>query len=105
MLVAPLRYLFLAYFVSHIPITFCIDGQYFFGQWVTYPSCVYQLLQFHCSHFEDFLMRSPPNWFSSVLTIECVLQFPFFFVATWSIYTRKPWVRIPLIVYAGEAFP
>lgn len=40
----------------------------------------------YCEHFKDVLMADPPPWFKSFCWCELLLQFPFFFVATYALW-------------------
>ena len=91
------RILFLIYFISHIPITLCVDLQALFGH--HYPEGLRNLMEWYCSTYHDPLMRVPPIWFRSFIWCELLMQMPFFFFATFALLRRKNWIRIPGIVY------
>lgn len=55
-----LRYVFLAYFISHIPITILIDLQGNWGQ--SYPLALQHINKWYCDTYGDFLMAAPPVW-------------------------------------------
>lgn len=40
--------------------------------------------KWYCREFKDSLMIDPPSWFFAFLLCEVLLQFPFFFVATYA---------------------
>lgn len=105
-----LRIAFLAFFMSHIPITLCIDAQ---AALPTYPQALRDLVAWYCSISGDVLMREPHNkvWFSSIVLGELILQLPFFFVAVQMIYqhgdTAKPqsyprWFQKACLVYGSH---
>lgn len=78
------RIAFLAFFISHIPITILIDGQGALSQF--YPQLLLDLVAWYSNLFGDVLMegsaRSDNVWFSSVVYCELLFQLPFFFVAS-----------------------
>mmetsp|Transcript_4742 Transcript_4742/g.8946 ORF Transcript_4742/g.8946 Transcript_4742/m.8946 type:complete len:168 (+) Transcript_4742:1-504(+) len=95
-----LRFVFLAYFISHVPITLFIDLQ---GNWgPQYPAMLQQVNTWYCETYGDFLMADPPIWFRSFIMGEAFFQFPFFFVATYGLLYRKQWIRIPSIIYGSH---
>ena len=89
--------IFLVYFITHIPITLFVDAQAFLGQY--YPPSLQQLIVFYVDTFKDTLMAYPPAWFQSFILAELLFQLPFFFVASYALYYRKNWIRIPSIIY------
>jgi hypothetical protein len=99
-------YLVLTYFISHIPITLCIDGQAILPSiGVTYPQALRDLLAYHVSMFQDPLMnpiKGQPGWFKAIVLIEVLLQLPFFFVVVYAWLKRAEWIRIPLIIYGAH---
>jgi hypothetical protein len=94
------RLIYLIYFVSHIPITLCIDVQAIFGSF--YPTALQELSKWYVSEYNDFLMLNLPTWFRSFIYCEFLFQLPFFFVASYALYYRKNWVRIPMIIYGAH---
>ncbi|XP_022344651.2 sigma intracellular receptor 2-like [Crassostrea virginica] len=95
-------YIFLFYFVSHIPITVLFDSQVIFPSWI-YPKMLLDVKDNYCEHFKDVLMADPPPWFKSFCWCELLLQFPFFFVATYALWKGVQncrWIRVPFIVYS-----
>ncbi|CAM9208932.1 unnamed protein product [Heterosigma akashiwo] len=100
MLPSYLRVLFLGFFISHIPTTLLIDGQAVIGS--CYPQVLKDVLQWHISTNQDFLMRDLELWFRCVVWGELVLQLPFFFVASYAFYKGCNWIRIPSIIYGSH---
>ncbi|KAI9280689.1 transmembrane protein 6/97 [Sporodiniella umbellata] len=92
----------LYYFASHIPITLLFDLQAIYPiDWV--PQSLIDINNRYISILDDPLMNPAKNsqmfWFKSFVFCEAILQLPFFFVAIYGIYYRKPWIRLPLIIY------
>jgi hypothetical protein len=95
-------WLVFAFFLSHIPITICIDAQAVMPPEL-YPKALRELIAWYIATLKDPLFaavaRKDPSiaWFQSIVFVEVAAQLPFFFVALagW----RKSWVRIPAIVY------
>ena len=94
------KYLFLVYFVTHVPITLLIDLQGNWGQ--HYPQILQDLVAWYITHFKDFLMDSKPDWFRSFIICEALFQLPFFFSAIYALVYHKNWIRIPAIVYGAH---
>jgi hypothetical protein len=92
-----LRITFLGYFITHIPITLCLDLQVLFGQ--HYPPNLQQLFSWYTSTYKDQLLIHKPAWLQSFIWAELLFQLPFFFVATYGLLFKKNWVRIPSIIY------
>ena len=92
-----LEIIFLIYFITHIPITICLDLQALLG--VYYPSTLQSFNKWYAKEYNDQLMGDPPIWFKSFIFAELVFQLPFFFVAVYGLYFKKGWIRIPSIVY------
>ena len=108
------RTAFLAFFISHIPITLLIDAQAVFS--VYYPEPLRELIRWYCNIFGDVLMRYPsPSWFQSLVLGEVLLQLPFFVVAIRVIQEHNscnsnikdaqrypPWFRNASLVYGAH---
>ncbi|CAJ1939051.1 unnamed protein product [Cylindrotheca closterium] len=105
-----LRIAFLAFFISHIPITISIDAQ---AALPLYPQALRDLVAWYCSVSGDVLMMEPHNkvWFSSIVLGEVMLQLPFFFVAVHMMYkhgdvaksARYPrWFQKACLVYGSH---
>ena len=93
-----MRALYLGYFISHIPITLCVDMQALFGQY--YPEPLRNLFAWYSSTYHDVLMAPPsPIWLQSFITCEVFLQLPFFFYATRALWNRDNSIRVPMIIY------
>jgi hypothetical protein len=92
-----LRYLFLFYFVSHIPITLMMDLQAIFGEY--YPQPLQEIATWYIVTYRDPLMRDLPVWFRSFIWCELFVQLPFFFFATAALINKWNSIRIPGIIY------
>jgi hypothetical protein len=88
---------FLIYFITHIPITICLDLQALLGAY--YPEILRSFYAWYVQSFNDVLMTNPPVWLKSFIFAELVFQLPFFFVAIYGLYFKKNWIRIPSIIY------
>lgn len=86
-----LRFIYLVYFITHIPITLCIDLQALFGQY--YPELLKGLYSWYLSTYNDILMKEVPLFLKSFIYAEIIIQLPFFFIATYAIYNKKNWIR------------
>jgi hypothetical protein len=95
-----LRVVFLIYFITHIPITLCVDLQVLFGQY--YPKQLVDLNDWYLAAYNDTLIRDKPLWLQSFIWAELFLQMPFFFAATYGLLFRKNWIRIPSILYGSH---
>lgn len=95
-----LRWVFLIYFITHIPITLCVDLQVLFGQY--YPSSLVQLNDWYIATYNDVIIRDKPMWLQSFIWCELLFQMPFFFVATYGLLMQKNWIRIPSILYGAH---
>lgn len=92
--------LYLAFFVSHIPITLFVDSQAVLpAQW--YPQAALDMQAWYFDTYKDPLMMGAPIWFKSLVCSELALQLPFFFVAIYAFVARKNWIRIPAILYGS----
>jgi hypothetical protein len=97
-----LDYVILAYLISHIPITLCIDAQAVLPSWV-YPAALRDLLAWYRVAFGDPLMvPHPPAWFTAIVYCEVGLQLPYFFFAIRGWLARDEAVRIPTIIYGAH---
>lgn len=95
-----LRWVFLIYFITHIPITLCVDLQVLFGQF--YPPALTQLNDWYIATYNDVVIREKPIWLQSFIWCELLLQTPFFFIATYGLLFKKNWIRIPSILYGAH---
>ena len=91
------RVILLFYFISHIPITLCVDLQVLFGEF--YPDSLQNLNNWYIATYKDFVIRDKPLWLQSFIWCELFLQMPFFFVATYGLLFKKNFIRIPSIFY------
>ena len=78
------RYVFFGFFLSHIPITLVVDAQVLLGPY--YPQALQDLLQFYIDTFSDPVMKLQPIWFTSLVSLELLLEVPYFFAATHYLY-------------------
>ena len=95
-----IRIAFLAYFITHIPITLCIDLQGVFHE--HYPTVLKELYQWYLVEFNDVVMGGAQPWLQSFLYAELLFQFPFFFVVVYGLTYRKNCIRIPSIAYGAH---
>jgi hypothetical protein len=97
-----LDFVILAYLISHIPITLCIDAQALLpASW--YPAALTDLLAWYRVEFRDPLMvANPPAWFTAIVFAEVGLQLPYFFVAIRAWLARSETIRIPTIIYGAH---
>lgn len=102
----PLDILFLVYFITHIPITLCIDLQGLsptiidLKQYI--PHALVEAKNQHAALFGDDLLAHPPLWFATAILLEIVLQIPYFLFAAHAFYHGKQWIRIPTVIYASH---
>ncbi|XP_038059435.1 sigma intracellular receptor 2-like [Patiria miniata] len=97
-----LEWVIVVYFASHIIITIFFDSQAIMPSWL-YPKVFLDLVRDYCIFMKDEMMADPSAypWFMSFVYGECLLQFPFFFVATYAFYKGScKWIRIPAIIYS-----
>eukprot|EP01035_Chromulina_nebulosa_P027923 gene27923-36785_t len=92
-----LYWTFQLYFITHIPITLCVDLQALLGSF--YPPLLRDLYTWYVTTFQDELMANPPPWLKTFIFLELTFQLPFFFVAVYALYNKLTWIRIPSIVY------
>ncbi|KAJ1667414.1 Transmembrane protein 97 [Coemansia sp. RSA 1646] len=99
--------LFLAYFISHIPITLCVDLQPLIPTG-SVPRPLLVLNDVLTRQLRDPFMvlgnssSSDLTWFRSLLACELVLQLPFFFYAVWALWVSSPRRHLPLLVYGAH---
>ncbi|KAJ2519070.1 Transmembrane protein 97 [Coemansia sp. RSA 1939] len=98
--------LFLAYFISHIPITLTVDVQPLLPADII-PRQLLALNDLLTRQLRDPFMVLDSNgdrngglaWFRSLLVCELVMQLPFFFYAVWALWVPSPRRHLPLLVY------
>lgn len=95
-----LRSVFLIYFLTHIPITLCVDLQIIFGQY--YPETLQKVFAWYLHTYNDQLLAAKPVWLQSFIYAELFVQLPFFFAASYALIFKKNWIRIPAIVYGAH---
>ena len=95
-----LRIVFLGYFISHIPITLCIDLQGLFGS--HYPKPLQDLFAWYIASFNDVVMLEMKPWIKSFIYCEMLFQLPFFFYVTHGLINKSNAIRIPSIVYGAH---
>eukprot|EP01039_Chlorochromonas_danica_P010910 gene10910-12125_t len=92
-----LRWVFLIYFITHIPITLLVDLQVIFGEY--YPPNLIAVNDWYIATYNDLIIARKPLWLKSFVWAELLVQMPFFFLATYGLWNRKNWIRIPGIAY------
>lgn len=95
-----LRIIFLIYFITHIPITICIDSQALFKSY--YPQELQDFHTWYITSYNDVVFAQPQPWLQSFIYCELLFQFPFFFFVTWGLLKKKNNIRIPSIVYGAH---
>lgn len=95
--------LFIFYFITHIPITLCIDIQAISPTIIDLqsyiPSFLLNAKNLHIQYFGDDMMNNPPLWFSVAVFIEVIFQIPYFIYAIHGFINRDNSIRTPTIVY------
>ena len=99
------RLIYLVYFVTHIPITMCVDLQGLFpGFYEGTPLA--GLLDWYVATYNDVLMEGARSgdmpWFKSFLFCEALFQLPFFFYASVALAQKINSVRVPMIIYGSH---
>ncbi|KAI9275928.1 transmembrane protein 6/97 [Phascolomyces articulosus] len=99
----PLDLVYFIYFLTHIPITLCIDLQGFYPA-DQIPQVLKDAVAFYVNTYKDPFMgaTTPIHWFEGVTLCELFLQLPFFFVALYGLYNDSIHVRVGLMVYASH---
>ncbi|KAI3655849.1 hypothetical protein MP638_007559, partial [Amoeboaphelidium occidentale] len=67
-----------------------------------YQEKIRDLVKWYYTKYQDPFMNPAlsPLWFRSLVVMELLLQLPLFLVLAFGIAFRKPWVRIPSMLYA-----
>ena len=96
-----MRAVFLAYFITHIPISLLLDFQALLGAF--YPPILQSLYSWYTTQFHDHLMETKPLWLQSFILAEVILQFPLFFYFIWGLIKKEYHkIKIPGIVYGAH---
>jgi len=95
------RWVFLGFFVSHVPASALVDAQAVLPAWA-FPQFARAALEWWVTTCGDPLMGSRPLWFRSIVLAEVTLQFPFFFYAIRGLLARDDAIRVPCVAYAGH---
>jgi len=82
------RWIFLIYFITHIPITIIVDLQILFSRY--YPIVLQELFTWYITK---------PLWLQSFIYAELLFQTPFFFISVYCLIYKTNWYRIPAIIY------
>lgn len=67
-----------------------------------YPAMLRDLVAWYVRTYHDELMGRPPAWFQSFVWCELLLQLPLFFFATYALWHRRNWIRVPLMIYGAH---
>ncbi|ESP04170.1 hypothetical protein LOTGIDRAFT_180041 [Lottia gigantea] len=97
----PIEYLYMLYFITHIPITIILDTQPVLPRWIFPKPCV-DLLKWYTKVTPDPLMGDPKPWFIAFCFCEITIQLPCFFIGVYVFYKgveKNKWCRIPLMLY------
>ena len=105
------RHIFLGFFLSHIPVTFLLDGQASPFN-IPYPTFLSNFLAWYAYTFQDpnFLGGHYELWFRCFITAEFAVQLPYFFVASYMLLSTSrmkkvfpEWFRLASLIYASQA--
>eukprot|EP00245_Coleochaete_scutata_P004462 TRINITY_DN170_c0_g1_i2.p1 TRINITY_DN170_c0_g1~~TRINITY_DN170_c0_g1_i2.p1 ORF type:complete len:173 (+),score=29.68 TRINITY_DN170_c0_g1_i2:68-586(+) len=97
----PVDIIFIIFFIVHIPTSLLIDSQVVLPPGL-FPQVLQDLLQFHISTNEDFLVGSKPAWFIGLTMCELLVQVPYFFIASYAFIAGKQWIQMPSILYGSH---
>ncbi|XP_063153311.1 sigma intracellular receptor 2-like [Candoia aspera] len=93
-----LEWIFVFYFLAHIPITLLFDMQHLLPG--VYPPALSKTLTWYITTFKDPLMASPAPWFQLFLYLEAFPQLFFFPVAAYAFWKGNcKWIRTPVVIY------
>lgn len=95
-----LRAIFLIYFITHIPITLCVDLQALFKP--HYPQGLQDLHSWYITSYNDVVFAEPKPWLQSFMWCELFFQFPYFFFVIWGLLKKKNIIRVPSIAYGAH---
>jgi hypothetical protein len=97
----PLDYLFLAYFLLHLPISIGVDLQLIFPR-EHFPLFLRTTLDGWVKDADDVLTGTAPLFYRVFVWIELFFHIPFFVAAIYAFVRGKEWIRLPTIIYATE---
>lgn len=95
----PYDWLFLAYFLVHIPVTLCIDAQVLLPK-AWFPALLQRAMQDWIRDYDDVVLRTAPLWFQSFIWIELICHVPYFFFAVYAFARGRNWIRTTTLVYS-----
>jgi len=97
------RIVFLAFFMSHIPITMLVDSQAALPRDI-FPQFAVDIVHWYSNGdlFNDPLIREQPEWFRHIVFCEITMQLPFFFFATGMLWNRSNTLRLPGLLYGSH---
>lgn len=83
-----LDYVFIGFFLFHIPMTLFLNSQYFFPA-SFYPSFILEFTEKYIKATQDPFAIDKPLWFRSIMAVEVFIDLPFFFVAIYALLKGK----------------
>lgn len=95
----PYDFLFLAYFMLHLPISIFVDMQLIFPRQY-FPLFLRNSLDDWVRDADDVLTGTRPVFFQAFVWVELFFHIPYFIVAIYAFVQGKNWIRDVSIVYA-----
>ncbi|XP_030078383.1 sigma intracellular receptor 2-like [Microcaecilia unicolor] len=98
-----LEWIFVLYFVCHIPITLLVDLQILLPA-SFFPQALKDYNTWYSLTLKDPLATELPPWCVAFVYCEVLAQLPFFPFAVYAFYKGGcKWIRIPAIIYSTHA--
>lgn len=93
-----LDYVFLLFFIIHVPITWLIDAQGVIIPREVYPEFLQNLTLWYIKSFDDVLMANPPIWFQSFVFFELIFQFPLLLLNIYGLIKSEFYLKIESVI-------
>ncbi|KAK6432957.1 hypothetical protein LTR95_010865 [Oleoguttula sp. CCFEE 5521] len=93
--------LYLAFFIIHIPVLFCVDLASLYPESIK-PAFLVKLHEYQVTTYADRFFTEPPAWFGVYIWMEALYHVPLSFWAIGALLRNDPKVPLHLLVYAVQ---
>ncbi|KAF7195284.1 Sigma intracellular receptor 2 [Pseudocercospora fuligena] len=95
-----LDYIYLTFFLIHIPIVFCVDIYPLYPSYLV-PKFMTDLRTWYIATYNDQFFVKPPAWFTLYIWMELIYHIPLSLYAVQALWSNTdPKIPIHLLIYA-----
>ncbi|XP_021293234.1 transmembrane protein 97-like [Herrania umbratica] len=78
-----------------------LDAQIFLPQWV-FPDVLIRFHKWYTIEHQDYLLMEKPHFFTALMKLELVFQFPLALVNIYGLLASKPWFNTTCLIFGAS---